>query len=762
MITSRLLVVSNLTPKVYHHEQNGKKNKSSKQTGRITDVPNPAMNENRLVEFDSKLENLSNINFGPVRNMDVSNDMSSLGTLGQNKLDLKHEIPRDDYILQPTGVYENFDWLFGDVIDGEHVRQNIAKFKDDINSSIFSKPTVLYSEDDSKYISSTTYNSLISLFSESLNTMNCPLNDMELYFKTYWVKFNMIYPIVHYHTTDVNTMNLYLLASILSIGMAMSRNQDAYNISIGLRNQLRTFLYKEITETVQADLSLTQALLLDHFYSKMLGDCKHSRISQLFHGTAIGFLRISGYFDEEYSPDFKLDFLMTPLELDKQWRKWVYFETRKRISYFGFILDSQHSSLFRHTQLLSIFEIQMDLPSSDALWEADSACTFMSRFKIQPRGLLTRSRPCWEIDTLRLKGFNKKMEKSDAISDGYHGPSMTIVRREGEWPGFLWSLRRLMQPYKEHQKEYSLECFSQFSRLILLHGLMSVSWDLNWRGLFDLGFVSKKKLAELSDRLVISLFNWRGYYDTHIAMTNTAGTTKNYTNMNNDNEYAHFNNYNNSILFWSNMTMYYLSNITLHVDLALVLSFSNDYICSESTEAFEIYVKKLTTHDKYENKRERIEKWAESIDGRMAQKESAKLLKLMLNDEDLVEDIPHAPWSVYVPSLIIWCFEKYLMPSVSDLKGDSDQRNKSRFFNASEKSFSTSKENALRYLTALSEYNLKEEATYDSNEEFSYWERQQCVCDVRFLSRHLMEKFMWANVKALRDNLDRLLQKINQ
>lgn len=760
MITSRLLVVSNLTPKVYHEEQNVKKDQISRQTPDATDVPDVAMNNNKLEEFDDKTESLSDLNnIEPMKNIDVSNDMKSLQTFAQNELDIKHEIPRDDYIIHPTGVYENFDWLFGDVIDGEHVRQNIARFRDDVNSSIFPRPNVVYPEDDSKSISPTTYNNLISLFSESLNTMNCPLNDMEHYFKTYWLKFNIIYPIVHYHTTDVNKMNLYLLASILSIGMAMSRNQEAYNVSIGLRNQLRTFLYKEITETVKASLSLTQALLLDHFYSKMLGDCKHSRISQLFHGTAIGFLRISGYFDEIYPPDFEVNSLMTPSEMNMQWRNWVFFETRKRISYFGFILDSQHSSLFRHTQLLSIFEIQMDLPSSDALWEADCARTFISRLKMQPKGLLTRSRPCWEIDTLRLKGFNKKQEKSDAISDGYHGPSMTIVRREGEWPGFLWSLRRLMQPYKEHQKEYSLECFSQFSRLILLHGLMSISWDLNWRGLFDLGFVSRKKLGELSDRLVISLFNWRGYYDTHITMTNM---TKNDTNTNYDNEDTHLNDYNNSILFWSNMTMYYLSNITLHVDLALVLSFFNDYISSEPTEVFEIYLKKLATHDKYENKREMVEKWAESIDGRMAEKESAKLLKLILNNEELVEDIPHAPWSVYVPCLIIWCFEKYLIPNLSDFKGGSDQRDKSRFFEASERSFLTSKENALRYLTALSECNLKVEVTYDASDEFSYWERQQCVYDVIFLSRHLLEKCMWANVKTLRDNFDRLLQKVNQ
>lgn len=95
------------------------------------------------------------------------------------------------------------------------------------------------------------------------------------------------------------------------------------------------------------------------------------------------------------------------------------------------------------------------------------------------------------------------------------------IRGEGTWPSFLFSVRRLMSPYRESQKEYSLDCFSQFSRFILLHGLLSICWDSQWRGLLDMGIVSKRRMSEFRLRLVQAIASWREYFDRQLKELNT-------------------------------------------------------------------------------------------------------------------------------------------------------------------------------------------------------------------------------------------------
>jgi hypothetical protein len=61
---------------------------------------------------------------------------------------------------------------------------------------------------------------------------------------------------------------------------------------------------------------------------------------------------------------------------EKAWHRWIERELSYRAAYFAFVMDSQHSSIFGHTAALSLTDIHLPLPCSDALWDAPSAATW--------------------------------------------------------------------------------------------------------------------------------------------------------------------------------------------------------------------------------------------------------------------------------------------------------------------------------------------------------------------------------------------------
>lgn len=116
--------------------------------------------------------------------------------------------------------------------------------------------------------------------------------------------------------------------------------------------------------------------------------------------------------------------------LERAWHLWVEHESTKRAAFFAFIMDAQHVSIFGHSPALSVSDIRLPLPCSDALWNARSA----SRWKT---------------------------EKS----------------RAEEPPSFLSALRSLLA------RRPLPSTWGAFTRFVLLHGLFSVAKHMQERDL---------------------------------------------------------------------------------------------------------------------------------------------------------------------------------------------------------------------------------------------------------------------------------------
>ncbi|KAK6463259.1 fungal-specific transcription factor domain-containing protein [Scheffersomyces coipomensis] len=548
----------------------------------------------------------------------------------------------------------------------------------------------------------------------------------------FWDRFSPMFPFIHYATFSPSDVDIYLITIMINIGMAHSPIIEEYEHSIDMAKVFRRLIFDAVGDRVVLPLSLMQALLLHNFECKYYGDKLTYEMAQLFHGTNVNFLRFTGYFDELQEPNVIR--LSSTTESDdkeyyKQWHTWIHYECCKRTAYFAFICDSQHGTLFKH-QALSAFALQLELPCTDAVWNANDPKKFQDEYFKQPHGLLF-SRPKLKFDT------NDQNYNSIAS-----GPSMQMAKAGGEWPSFLWSLRSMMLPYKEDQKEYSMDCYSQFSRFIILHGLVSICWDMRWRGLFDLGIVSKKKLNDLSGKLQRSFTNWRGYLDLHIANANDYAIGNNRKL----NSTVALNNYGLSIMFWANITSFQLALVSLYADTASIVKFATDYLITN-----DIDFKGPSRNYQL------IESWARSPNGKSSVYEASRFIRILLsNDSDTISSIPHIPWTLFISCLVIWSFEvKRDCPDGLQSRG-SMQLSYFKYTMKPNDSLDeqVSHKDATEYVSMI----LDESDEFIETSEV-FWKRQQLVVGILAYGLIYFRKIKWRYTSELTKTLIGILEK---
>src|SRR5690242_12556496 len=135
-----------------------------------------------------------------------------------------------------------------------------------------------------------------------------------------------------------------------------------------------------------------------------------------------------------------------------------------RLAFLCFMWDTQHAVLFCQSLCMSAFELRSNLPCDQSLWEADSAETWHQLRQKQP-------------------------------------PT----------PRFLSCLKMYLHPNTSAVPKN----LNNLSRSLLLHGLMSVAWDMQRRDQTSLGDpISANPLGNWQSRLAISYKAWHADYET--------------------------------------------------------------------------------------------------------------------------------------------------------------------------------------------------------------------------------------------------------
>lgn len=137
-----------------------------------------------------------------------------------------------------------------------------------------------------------------------------------------------------------------------------------------------------------------------------------------------------------------------------------------RLAFLCFMWDTQHAVLFCQSLCMSAFELRSTLPCDQSLWEAGSAEAWQKLRQKQPAQPLFLS--CLKI---------------------YLHPTAAAIPK---------SLNAL-------------------SRSLLLHGLMSVAWDMQRRDQTSLGVIEHNPLSDWQGRLATSYTAWHNDYDAFCA-----------------------------------------------------------------------------------------------------------------------------------------------------------------------------------------------------------------------------------------------------
>ncbi|KAI5365052.1 hypothetical protein Slin15195_G045900 [Septoria linicola] len=251
------------------------------------------------------------------------------------------------------------------------------------------------------------------------------LASMQSYLDLYFTRFNTSYPLIHLATFEPNEAEPILLVAVLLLG-ATHADKSAHQLAVCIHDVLRPQIFSNPGFNAKPELWVLQTILLTECLGKSrAGQIQHD-MSHLFHGMLINLIRRSdcqiARADTQES---------TREDLDKRWRTWAELEQRKRLAQICFVMDVQHAVLFSQSLCMSAFELRSPLPCHQAVWEASSPAE-------------------WRVACAQQK---KQPPLLLAVLKAY------LTTPDATYRAALDSL----------------------SRRIVLHALMSISWDMTRR-----------------------------------------------------------------------------------------------------------------------------------------------------------------------------------------------------------------------------------------------------------------------------------------
>ncbi|PWZ01715.1 hypothetical protein BCV70DRAFT_158113 [Testicularia cyperi] len=266
------------------------------------------------------------------------------------------------------------------------------------------------------------------IFLQSVSELpNSPLftpSALRCYIYLFFVKFNRLYPLIHEPTFSASTTDPMLLSAVIVIG-AHFAGQPAHDLAVRIAQKIwGAIVSLEDFRPARATLPMLQAMVLTEAFGKMMSTRPQHEMAHLFHNFIVTLARRNAVFNASAVNQSHYE------NSEDSWRSWAREEEKKRIALFEFMLDAQHATIFRHIPSLSSFQIQLNLPCSDEEWS-----------KTTPEA--------WYKHRRRTS---------------YKAPTP-----------FIPALKACLSPGKTPQE------LDAFPRFVLLHGLMSIAYDLQWK-----------------------------------------------------------------------------------------------------------------------------------------------------------------------------------------------------------------------------------------------------------------------------------------
>lgn len=336
-------------------------------------------------------------------------------------------------------------------------------------------------------------------------------------------------------------------------------------------------------------------------------------MSHLFHGLLINLIRRS---DCQSIRPPTLEEATDDLEDD--WQTWCEAEQKKRLAFLCFMWDTQHAVLFCQSLCMSAFELRSNLPCDQSLWEADSAETWHQ---------LRQKHPATPLFLSCLKMY-------------LHPNAATVPKN-----------------------------LNALSRSLLLHGLMSVAWDMQRRDQTALGDIETNPLGKWQVRLATSYTAWHSDYEAFCAHYISQLPSAD-----------HFLAKEFQVLRAATLALYHSAHILLHTPFLDLQIYAG---------ARHILGKPVARHD-YARSQRVVKKWvAENMqEAGKAVWHAAALVSdgvEILDGELGTSDVGggrlwHHPWAIYLGTLVVWgvWYARPIPPPTADqlpphLQDDEDE-----------------------------------------------------------------------------------------
>ncbi|KAK9771624.1 hypothetical protein SCAR479_11695 [Seiridium cardinale] len=199
------------------------------------------------------------------------------------------------------------------------------------------------------------------------------IQHMNFFVRLYFHHFDPIMPIVHPEQLDFESFWPLALA-MSAVGCQYSKVQGFSLCAGPLHEFLRRALAVELDsgKWAQHVIPLAQALVLSQIGILYGGSSQLPTLARAKHRTLAEIVEIFGLlrFEEHYT---------TGRSIDDQWKKWLTEETKRRLGFSIWLLDSMSTYHFGQRPLLCLDNVQCELPHA-SLWAAKTAVQWTERF----------------------------------------------------------------------------------------------------------------------------------------------------------------------------------------------------------------------------------------------------------------------------------------------------------------------------------------------------------------------------------------------
>ncbi|KAK2063629.1 hypothetical protein LY76DRAFT_182992 [Colletotrichum caudatum] len=452
---------------------------------------------------------------------------------------------------------------------------------------------------------------------------------MQAYIGSYWVHFSDQIPILHKPTFSPDrTPNLLLLA-MMTIGAACLDKTHGHKVTKAgaqlsnfLAWHLRWEIFMDPNFRPPAKLWVFQTLLLLELYEKMYSTRELHERAHIHHATTITLMRrgrsLIGKSSLDSPPNPRDDKANGSRHsstsgvahtADEWWNHWITNESTRRAAFAAFVIDSIHATMFGHSTVMVTHEMRLPLPCDEALWKATSGA---------------------EVGRI----------ESNLLSNGVKPIS------------FLEGLKRTLSGHGVQT--------NPFGRMVLMAGLLSVSWHMNQRDL-QVNVLGGGVSQALGGRdkwrgtLTRAFDAWKKDFDESLERTEGSSDPYRYDS-------AKKNDAN--VVFESRTVLHHLAHMAMHVDIV---------DCQIFARAKRLLGRAIGQQDLNSAQRRMRDFWAPSAKARDATFYALKFLSSVLMPDGghspqangYKYDEPYTarddvllnrPWVLYFAALVVWCY----------------------------------------------------------------------------------------------------------